>query len=136
MRILVAEPNAVISWCYEAVLQERGDTIVGSVLTASEALRLVPTAMPVDLALAEVDLADGVWTGLHLARELRDRWRIPTLFFTTRAAAELPQEKVALGLIRKPVMTPTLIASLGVAEALIAGLPAPAHLPAGLTLFR
>ena len=136
MRILVAEPSAIISWCYESVLHDRGDTAIGPVQSASEGLALAPIAMPLDLALAEVDLADGPWTGLRLARELRVRWCIPTLFFTTRGAAELPPETVALGLVQKPIMTPTLIASLGAAEALIAGQPLPERLPPGVVFFQ
>lgn len=135
MRILFAEPNAIINWSYGSVLQDHGHVVLGPARITSEALRVAATAMPLHLALAEIDLSDGAWTGWLLARELRDRWSIPTLFFTTRKPAELPQETVALGLLQKPVMSTSLIASLQVVETLIAGLPAPEHLPPGLVLF-
>lgn len=135
MRILVAEPSAIITWSYEAVLQDNGHVVIGPVRHASEALRLAAASVPVHLALVEIDLADGDWTGWLLAREMRDRWSVPTLFFTTRAVAELPKDKVALGLIEKPVMSTTLVASLEVAQARIEGRPVPARLPLGLVLF-
>ena len=83
MILLVAEDEALIALVLELELRGAGHQVLGPAATPEEALALVEETRP-ELALIDIDLEDG-GDGVALARTLRDRHGVPSLFVSGQA---------------------------------------------------
>ena len=132
MIVLIVEDNALVAFMIEDALASSGHTVVGPAPRADTALKLAEEARP-DLALIDIDL-DGERSGIALARELRDRWKIPTLFATGQSDEAHGHADAALGVLTKPFSPTTVASAVAVIDRLLQGDRAP-NIPPGLHLF-
>lgn len=101
--ILVVEDEALIASYITEVLEESGFRVAGVASSGPEALSLADGAQP-GLALVDIRLA-GPMDGVEVARLLRERFQVPTIFLSgltdqatiARAGAARP-----LGFLGKP----------------------------------
>jgi two-component system, response regulator PdtaR len=102
-RILVVEDELFVALDAQAILEANGHTIVGIAATAEEAVAVAARELP-DVILMDIRLA-GARDGIDAAREIRERFDIPSLFVSAttdhqtrrRAASTQP-----LGFLGKP----------------------------------
>ncbi|WP_339930541.1 response regulator [uncultured Brevundimonas sp.] len=132
MRILVVEDDAILGLATTAVLEDTGHVISGPAFDVAGALEVAANTRS-DLALVDINLA-GNDEGIGLARELRDKFGIPTLFVSGQPAVARANMDVALGILNKPFAAEDLVATARVAEALLAG-NCPLGLPPALEIF-
>jgi len=133
MIILLVEDEPLIAMVVEAALLDAGHTICGPAATVAESLEILENELP-DLALVDINLRDGS-SGIELARELMARWGVPSLFMSGQRLEAYANRDVALGYIGKPYSPETVVASIKVAERIIAHQPAP-EVPPELELFE
>jgi len=134
MIVLVAENEALVAVTLALQLETAGHRVLGPASTVEHAAALALDERP-DLALVDIDLhhqGDGV----ILARELQDRWHVPSLFMTARPEVARAAADAALGVISKPYDLADIDDSLLVVESIISGgsLPRPPS-PPSLELF-
>ena len=96
MILLVAEDEALIALVLELELRGAGHEVLGPAATPEEALALVAGTRP-ELALIDINLTGG-GDGIALARALRDRHGVPSLFVSGQAPDALANQDAALGL--------------------------------------
>ena len=134
MLILVAEDEALVAVTLALQLEAGGHRVLGPASTLEHAEALALTERP-DLALVDIDLT-GRGDGVTLARELQDRWQIPSFFMTGRPDAARAAADAALGVISKPYDLADIDDSLLIAESIIGGgSPPPPPVPPALELF-
>ena len=131
--ILVVEDESILAWDLEATLQNAGFQVLGPAATAREALELAAQTHP-DLALVDINLADGKKTGIEAARRLQAQYHTPSLFLSGQGTEARQNKDAALGLLEKPYSPDAVVESVAVAEAVLAG-EMPPRLPPGLELF-
>ncbi|MFN4088076.1 MAG: response regulator [Alphaproteobacteria bacterium] len=123
MIILLAEDEALIALALETTLREAGYAVLGPVATVGRALELARQDTP-DLALVNIHLQDG-GSGIELARELRDRWRVPVIFVSWQRSDALANRDVALGYLRKPYDAAVALEGVRVVQHLLEKRPPP-----------
>ena len=131
--ILVVEDESILAFDLETTLRNAGFQVLGPAATAREALELAEQAHP-DLALIDINLADGRKTGIEAARRLQTQLHTPSLFLSGQGAEARQNKDAALGLLEKPYSPDSVVESVAVAEALLGG-EVPSRLPRGLELF-
>jgi DNA-binding response OmpR family regulator len=131
--VLIAEDNALLAFMMEDALIGGGHTVLGPTGRADAALRLVERTRP-DLALIDLELA-GEQSGIALARELQNRWNVPTLFATAQTTKAHENSGAALGVLSKPFSPMTVVRAVEVIAELLNGDPE-RDVPAELELFR
>ena len=134
MDILLVEDDAIIAMTLEAALADAGYVVRGPASTAARGLEIAEREPP-DLALVDINLRDGS-NGIDLARELLNRWGIPSLLISGQRMEAYANRDAALGYIGKPYSPDTVLASIEVAKHMIDGLPPPTPLPRELELFQ
>ena len=132
MILLVAEDEALIALVLGLELRDAGHEVLGPVATPEEALALAAETRP-GLALVDIRLKDG-GDGVALARTLRDRHGVPSLFVSGQAPDALAARDAALGLVRKPYGPEDVARAVEVVAGLLRG-EKPGRLPPGLELF-
>jgi two-component system, response regulator PdtaR len=132
--LLVAGDEALIALELELELElhDAGHEVLGPVATPEEALALAAETRP-GLALIDIRLKDG-GDGVALARTLRDRHGVPSLFVSGQAPDALAAKDAALGLVRKPYAPEDVARAVEAVAELLRG-RRPARLPPGLELF-
>jgi CheY-like chemotaxis protein len=130
--LLVAEDEALIALVLELELRGAGHEVLGPAATPEEALALVAETRP-GLALIDINLT-GRGDGIALARALRDRHGVPSLFVSGQAPDALAAKDAALGLVRKPYAPEDVARAVEAVAELLRG-RRPARLPPGLELF-
>jgi len=134
MKVLVVEDEALIGRVLEDELSEAGHTIIGPVASAPAALMLAQAEQPA-LALIDLDVSDSTAPG-DLARTLKERFGVTSLFLACDAKRAQPFADVALGVIAKPFDMAELPAALDVAvEVLAGGEPPPPPIPTAMQIF-
>ncbi|HEV2302083.1 MAG TPA: response regulator [Stellaceae bacterium] len=101
--ILVIEDEALIATYITEVLVESGFAVAGVASSGPEALSLADDMQP-RLALVDIRLA-GSMDGVEIARLLRERFAVPTIFLsgmTDAATLERARSAQPLGFLRKP----------------------------------
>jgi DNA-binding response OmpR family regulator len=131
--VLIVEDNALLAFMMEDALSGSGHVVLGPANRADAALRLAEEARP-DLALVDIDL-DGERSGIALARELRDRWGVPTLFATGQAGEARENDDAALGVLTKPFSPTTIVGAVDVIAKVLQGHRA-SSIPPELELFH
>ena len=134
MRVLIVEDEAVVAWMLADCLERAGHEVVGPAATMAEALALCEAAVPLpELAVLDIDLRDGS-SGVDVARALRERWDVPSIFASGQAEEARRARDVALGCVRKPYAPEAVVRCVEAAREVMDG-RTPRHLPAGLELF-
>jgi DNA-binding response OmpR family regulator len=108
-RVLILEDNPLIAFDLENIAQEAGHEVVEVCASVAAACRAL--ARPVDVALLDIDVADG--QSFEVARQLQRR-RIPFTFVTARGRAALPPELKDSAVVDKPYAEPAIRRSLAV----------------------
>jgi CheY-like chemotaxis protein len=102
-RILIVEDELFVALDLHAMLEANGHDIVGIAVAAEEAVALAARELP-DLVLMDIRLA-GARDGVEAAREIRDRFDIPSLFVTATTDQQTRQRAATtrpLGFLEKP----------------------------------
>lgn len=131
MRILLVEDEAFIARMLHDALERAGHELLGPVERVADRLALAEQTRP-DLALVNINLKDG-GLGTDLARDLLNRWGVPSLFVSGQLLDARRNQDVALGYIKKPYAPETVVQSVEVAQGLMNG-QEPKQVPAGLKL--
>lgn len=135
MKVLVVEDDAFIAMELAAALSDAGHVVRGPTSTATRALEIVALSMP-DIALIDINLRDGKGRGIVLARELRDRWSLPSIFVSGQRADAIANQDAAYGFIGKPFDSKTVVEAIRVMRRIKAGHAVCfAKLPSGFELF-
>ena len=100
VRIFCIEDNALLVLHLQMMIEEIGHDFIGSA-ARFEDLKSIFESVEFDLALVDIDLADGR-TGGQVAQWLRDRGR-PSLFITGQEQVAAQYSDASLGTIVKPV---------------------------------
>jgi len=131
--ILLVEDEPLIAMSLEAGLSDAGHHVLGPASTAGRALALAEDSRP-ELALVNIELRDGS-SGADLARTMRARWGVPSLFISGQVLEARRNEAAALGYIAKPYTPEIVLAAVEVVKAIIEGRRPPPPIPRGLELF-
>lgn len=129
-KILIVEDEPLIAFDTEHFLTEYGFHIVATVDRANEAVALILDGSPIDLVLADIDLADG--SGIDVAQCAFDAG-IAVLFVT--GACPQNARALAAGCLAKPYTQRDLLGAIAAIEAVRGG-QQPKRLPTGFSLFR
>jgi PAS domain S-box-containing protein len=108
-RIIVVEDEKVVAADIESCVKGLGYEVVGAAATGTDALRLAVKTMP-DLALMDIKLK-GVLDGIEVAGALYDQLKIPVVYLTAHADAEILQrarQTTPAGYVIKPFDDRTL----------------------------
>lgn len=132
MRILLVEDDVIAALVAADALMAGDHEVVGPAFSVDDALELAAANLP-DLALVDIGLA-GSDEGIGLARELRARFGLHSLFVCEHASAARAGRDAALGLLPKPYRPEDLRRSAEFALALVAGRSLPPK-PDALELF-
>lgn len=132
MLVLLVEDEPVIAASMEWELMAAGHHVLGPASSVSEAMALAEAQTP-DLALVDINLA-GHDEGVDLARTLKQRFAVHSLFVTGQAAQARQNADAALGVLLKPFAFEALVDCLPAAVELIAG-RRPRVTPRGLEIF-
>jgi PAS domain S-box-containing protein len=102
-KILVVEDERVAAWSIQESLAGFGHTIVGSVMSGSEAIDSAIATHP-DLVLMDIQL-QGKIDGVTAAEQIRHRLKIPVIYLTTHADSPTLERAIAaeaFGYLVKP----------------------------------
>ena len=101
--ILVAEDDPIAQLDLCEVLEQAGSTVV-AVQKAAEAIAVAEATSRLDLAILDIDLADGS-DGITVANALRERWGILSVFASGNLEGETLDRALRAGpvaILRKP----------------------------------
>jgi CheY-like chemotaxis protein len=101
--LLVVEDEALVASYIRDVLEESGFVVTGVASSGPEAISLA-TEGSIDLALVDIKLA-GPMDGIEVARVLRDRFEIRSIFLSgiyDAATMERAKDADPLGFLQKP----------------------------------
>ncbi|MCJ2050069.1 response regulator [Methylobacterium sp. J-070] len=130
LRILVVEDEAPILMQIEMMLEDAGHCVVGTAVTASEAIALIPAVRP-ELVLIDLRLGDGS-SGIDVAHAVRDLGGITAAFMTANARALSDDMEGATAVIAKPFSGKVLEASLAYLEDCVRRPPPVEQVPQGM----
>jgi CheY-like chemotaxis protein len=134
MKVLVVEDEWIVALDLQGTLEGAGHTVVGVAATIAEAMEVIGRDPP-ELALININLREGKGAGIDLARDLLDRHGVPALFVSGQVREARENRDAALGYIRKPWRSRTILESVEVARRLIHG-EDPDPVPSELELFK
>jgi two-component system, sensor histidine kinase and response regulator len=109
-KILIVEDEPLISSYIAHVLKEFSFSITGCSSSGSEAIALAEQHRP-RLAVVDIHIS-GNMDGIEVARALRDRFGIPTIFLSGVTDSETIERARALGspgILRKPFLPSELL---------------------------
>ncbi len=100
LRVLIVEDEALLMMQLEASIEAEGHDIVGTAMSAGEAIAIARMVEP-DVAFIDLQLLDGP-TGIFVARHLRGTEKTMFVFITANAT-RLPEDyEGAAGVVSKP----------------------------------
>jgi DNA-binding response OmpR family regulator len=132
MRILLIEDEAIIALYVGMTLQEAGHEVIGPATRLNDCLPLVERTVP-ELALVDINLDRG-GSGIDVARTLLERWGVMSIFVSAQYLQARENMDVAIGCLRKPFATRSLVESIEVADIIRHG-AMPLRVPDGMDLF-
>lgn len=118
--VLVAEDDAVIRLNITDFLESAGHTVLPA-QTAAEAVAQVESGTRPDFALLDIRLARNS-DGISVARTLRERWGIPSIFVSGNLQGDILSEAIRTGplsIIRKPFNEADLNRALDLARTVL-----------------
>lgn len=99
LRVLIVEDEALLLMQLESTIEDEGHDVVGTAMTAGEAISLARLVEP-DVAFVDLQLLDGP-TGIQVARFLRTSNTV--VVFITANATRIPADyEGAAGIVAKP----------------------------------
>ena len=119
MRILIVDDDRLVAITAAATLVDQGHEVCGPAHDVAEAMALAEADHP-ELALIDIDL-EGHDEGIDLARELKARHGLDSVFVSGQSEVAHANTDAALGLLPKPYAPEQLVRSVLVAQALING---------------
>ena len=132
LRVLIVEDEALLLMQLEMILEDAGHIVVGTAMSATEAIRVAEDTRP-DLAFVDVHLLDGS-TGLTVAQHLRTAHHTLVVFLTANAK-RIPDDYVgAAGVITKPYSQAGITTAIAFLHECIRRPPPMSDLPLGFTL--
>ncbi|MCJ2006459.1 response regulator [Methylobacterium sp. HMF5984] len=132
LRILVVEDEALILMQIEMMLEEAGHRVVGTAMTAAEAIAQIEACRP-ELVLIDLRLADGS-SGIEVAQAIRDRAGITAAFMTANARQLTEEMEGATAVISKPFSETVLEAALAYLETCVRRPPPTGPVPNGMRI--
>ena len=132
LRILVVEDEALILMQIETMLEGAGHCVVGTAMTAAEAIAQIETCRP-ELVLIDLRLADGS-SGVEVAQAIRDRDGITAAFMTANARQLSEEMEGATAVIAKPFSETVLEDALAYLETCMRRPPPEGPVPNGMRL--
>ena len=132
LRIFVVEDDAVILMQLEMMLEDADHTVVGTAMSAAEAVPRIRQAKP-ELVLLDLQLKDGS-SGIDVARAVRDQVDLTIVFVTANARKLSDDMEGAAAVIAKPFSEQTLQGSLAFLEECVHRPPPALDLPCGMRL--
>lgn len=119
MDILIVEDEALNAQMMELVLKKRGDTVVATVDSGEETLRLLlEERQPVDLILMDIRL-NGALDGIETVKKLHEERFIPVVYITAstdRETFERAHRTKMQGYLKKPYLVEDLQRLVGEME--------------------
>lgn len=104
LRVLIVEDEFFIALHTQSILRAIGHTIVGTAVSADDAVRIAGQQLP-DVVLMDIRLI-GARDGVDAAAEINARFSIPSLFVTAHTDPATRQRAAAvrpLGFLEKPL---------------------------------
>ena len=132
MQILVVEDEAIIALYIGMTLQEAGHEVVGVASSLDDAVKLLDQKIP-DLALIDINLGKDE-DGVHIARTLSSSWGVSSIFVSAQDEKARRNMDAAIGWLKKPFATKSLVESVEVAQRVQQGV-IPIRVPEGMDLF-
>lgn len=114
LRILIVEDEPLIAMDLNDILDDAGHEVVGIAATTAEAVQLAAASVPFDLAILDIDLAEGD-DGIETASLLRRQHGIEALFVSGRIDEESRARALSwqpVGFIGKPYLPSQVLAAL------------------------
>ncbi|MFZ2029970.1 MAG: response regulator [Vitreimonas sp.] len=133
MRILFVEDDPIIALSADQTLTCAGHDVIGPFHNAEDALAGASGARA-DMAVVDINLS-GHNEGLDVARQLRKRHGLRSVFATGQADVARDNQDAALGVLQKPYSDTALRELIAVVAIILKGGPRPTSIPAGLELF-
>lgn len=115
-RIMLVEDEKVVAADIQECVKGLGYEVVGAAVTGTDALRLAAATLP-DLVLMDIKLK-GVLDGIDVAGALYDQFKIPVVYLTAHADAEIlerAKQTAPSGYVLKPFDDRTLRAAIELA---------------------
>lgn len=136
MRVLVAEDDLFLSMELVQSVEDAGHSPIAAVPSAARGLRAV-AEHGADLALVDINLADGHEAGLELAERLHTEFGVATIFVSAREELAEKLGRLALGFIGKPYTRDDIKSALSIAEQVLNGNGVrKSEVPAVMRLYR
>ena len=132
LRVLIVEDEAILIMHLEVMLEEAGHIIVGTAMSAKDAIEQIHAVRP-ELVLLDVHLGGGP-SGLDVARAVRDQDNLTIVFVTANVLKLDDDMHGAAGAIAKPFTCDLLEGSLAYLEECMHRPPPVLGQPAGLRL--
>ena len=132
LRVLIVENEAVLMMQLEALLEDVGHIVVGTAMSADEAVPLVHELRP-ELVLLDLQLKDGQ-SGLDVARAARGLDDVSVVFLTANARKLSDDLEGAVAVIAKPFSEKMLEGSIAYLEECVHRPPPSLDLPLGMRL--
>ena len=132
LRVLIVENEAVLMMQLEALLEDVGHIVVGTAMSADEAVPLVHELRP-ELVLLDLQLRDGQ-SGLDVARAARELDDVTVVFLTANARRLADDLEGAIAVIAKPFSEKMLEGSIAYLEECVHRPPPLLDLPLGMRL--
>ena len=132
LRVMVVEDEAVILMQIAMLLEDAGHEVVGTAMSAEEAVAVFRALRP-ELVLLDLHLKDGS-SGLDVAQAIRDHEDVTIVFLTANARKLADDMEGAHAVIAKPFSETTLEGSIAYLEECVHRPPPTLDLPLGLRL--
>jgi DNA-binding response OmpR family regulator len=134
MIVLIVEDEPLLGLDLKAELESAGHEVVGPAECAEDALALADAHHP-HAALVDIDLSRPL-EGVSVARDLRSRYDVATLFLSGQRDVAHQNSDAAFGYIAKPYRLDDVIRSIEIAALMAEGAPPPTRAaPRSLELF-
>jgi len=136
MLILIVEDDPLIALDLETILIDGGHFVQGPVSSMERAIRSMEQLDAPDLALVDINLIGG-GTGLDVARELKARWNVHSLFVTAQKHEARANQDAALGYLAKPFTPSNILTGVRLCQKLLCGRQIPlSSMPSGISAIR
>ena len=132
LRVLIVEDEALVLMQLEMLLEDAGHVVVGTAMSADEAIVLVDETKP-ELVFLDMQLKDGS-SGLDVARAVREVGGITVVFLTANARKLNDDMEGAAAVIAKPFNETVLEGSISYLEECVRRPPPLQDLPMGMRL--
>ena len=132
LRVLIVEDEALLLMQLETTIEDEGHDVVGTAMTAGEAISLARMVEP-DVAFVDLQLLDGP-TGIQVARFLRTSGKTIVVFITANATRIPADYEGAAGIVAKPFSQAGITATIRYLVECVRSPPPQLPIPAELNI--